>query len=131
MGFFSWKTADTNESILNRFACEDHGIPVKTVYLLQPNGLPPIEETSYEGYGVFGEIDAYSWLASMKGLGDDRMDGIDLAFDNPDQIEFPLKFSFNKNAKYEELPASEDCPYQGYFIDEEDIPDSYLNIRTY
>ena len=27
----------------------------------------------------------------------------------------PLKFSFDANAKYDELPASKNCPYQGHF----------------
>ena len=27
----------------------------------------------------------------------------------------PLKFSFNPEAKYDELPASQDCPHQGHF----------------
>ncbi len=57
MGFFSWDTADTKESILNIHTGEH-----ETVYLLQPNG-ENIEETDYEGYGEFGGVDAYSWLA--------------------------------------------------------------------
>jgi hypothetical protein len=31
------------------------------------------------------------------------------------EIKFPLKFSFNQLAKYDELEASKDCPYQGHF----------------
>ncbi|MFW6046761.1 MAG: hypothetical protein ACOCP4_03115 [Candidatus Woesearchaeota archaeon] len=41
------------------------------------------------------------------------------------RIKKPLKFSFNENAKYEELPASKDCPNQGYFLDydyDEEVP---------
>lgn len=59
MGFFSWLTADTNESTANIHS----GMPVKTVHLLQPGGLPPISEDAYEGYGDFGGVDAYLWLA--------------------------------------------------------------------
>lgn len=55
MGYFSWLTSDTKESI--RVHKE------KKVYLLQPNGLPPIEEPCYAGYGMFGEVDAFEWLA--------------------------------------------------------------------
>lgn len=49
MGFFSWQTADTKESIMNHYSGQ-----CKTVYLLQPGGAEPIEETAYDGYGVFG-----------------------------------------------------------------------------
>ena len=58
MGFFSWQTADTKESIMNHYSGQ-----CKTVYLLQPGGAEPIEETAYDGYGVFGGVDAYEWLA--------------------------------------------------------------------
>lgn len=182
MGFFSWKTADTNESIGNIYSDR----PSPTVYLLQPNGKPPIREDAYEGYGVFAGIDAHEWLAetNAKSFGYDaskltkeefRLIGIGLAvgsvcqdtetgefwhifsdyrtlvpghyvakrFDEPipklgdsannllksgrlvsrdisDVVEvpYPLKFSFDKNAVYEDLPASECCPYQGYFYED-------------
>lgn len=61
MGFFSFLTADTQESIANTFS----GERVRTVYLLQPGGKPPIEEVAYEGYGKFGGVDCYEWLAEM------------------------------------------------------------------
>lgn len=54
MGYFSWLTSDTEESIRNNVE--------KDVYLLQPNGKLPIKETFYNGYGDFGGIDAYEWL---------------------------------------------------------------------
>ena len=59
MGFFSWVTADTGESIPNLYT----GLPMRPVYLLQPGGRPPIKESAYEGYGVFGECNAHTWLA--------------------------------------------------------------------
>ena len=58
MGFFSWDTADTNESIMNE--CSNSG--AETVYMLNPNGKN-IREDSYEGYGEFGGVDAYEFLA--------------------------------------------------------------------
>lgn len=151
------------------------------MYLLQPNGEAPIEETDYLGYGEFGGFDAFIWLADMNltpGLLEGKSDddkrllgiGIDcgtyyediesgskwLVFHDyqdlvPDanyfpgsysapipelggksanelidsgvfverdissQVRFPLKFSFNKGAVYEELPASGMCHKQGYF----------------
>ena len=30
-------------------------------------------------------------------------------------VKYPLKFSFDRNCKYEDHPASLDCPDQGYF----------------
>jgi hypothetical protein len=183
MGYFSWKTADTNKSI----RCGEN----KKVYLLQPNGKEPIEEEFYEGYGFFGEVDAYEWLARnnltkellekanniiknlniSKGISCEIRDiGIYLddyyyidkqtkkqycfnelmaelfgleKFENYSAIirdnktvneliankefkkvcfsklingiKYPLKFSYNKNAKYEDLKPSKICEKQGCF----------------
>lgn len=115
MGFFSWKTADTGESIANVHA--GHQNSWKTVYLLQPDGKPPIAaEGGYLGYGDFGDVDAYEWLADANNIpathADRRLDGI---YGRKGALEFPLKFSFDKDAVYEDLPASDDCEHQGYF----------------
>lgn len=65
MGFFSWLTADTKESIRNRHSAEG----ATPVYMLFPYNKPTIRgefhllETSYDGYGLFQSIDAYKWLA--------------------------------------------------------------------
>ena len=118
MGFFSWKTCDTKRPINNIYSDKPHKRPV---YLLQPNSEPPIEESAYEGYGEFGGIDAYAWLARMN-LGSDGEDdkirglGIDLFFNEKEKVKYPLKFSFNKDAVYENWPASEDDENQGYFF---------------
>jgi len=128
MGMFSWLTSDTGESI----RVEE----VRNVYLLQPGGEAPIKEECYNGYGDFGEIDAYVWLAIhnlpqdevdavlkyepgtpeyAQGLDRMRAAGIELDFDERDEpLRFPLKFSFNPDAVYEDLPASEPCPNQGF-----------------
>ncbi|KLV03530.1 hypothetical protein ABT56_19065 [Photobacterium aquae] len=60
MGFFSWKTADSKESIANAYA--NHENSGRVVYLLQPND-EPIPEPKYNGYGVFGGMDVFIWLA--------------------------------------------------------------------
>ena len=168
MGFFSFLTADTEESIAN-IHCDEHD--GREVFLLQPDGKPPIGEAEYDGYGVFGDVDAYAWLARInrpdltKGLADAdvRTIGVQLRYGcqrdvhtgelfsfmgrYPDStahgmfdeaierygktpndlledgtwekyfpaLEYPLKFSFNKEAVYEDLPASKDCPDQGFF----------------
>jgi len=119
MGFFSWRTADTDEPIMNR-----HTRHCRPVYLLLPDGSSAFEP-AYDGYGVFDGIDAYQWLGEMNAsaIGLDpatmtesefRSLGLRLAFgDEP--YPYPLKFSFSETARYDDLPASRDCPTQGYF----------------
>lgn len=188
MGQFSWKTADTNESIYNTASGRE-----RTVFMLTPDNKP-IREDGYEGYGVFGGIDAFVLLAQMnadflklreKGIVVDLDDDADES--NPDfeklrrigisldcgdflehrdspevlhvfedgrdildgeffsgnyseiipkygksanemiksgeliprqfneVITFPLKFSFDEHADYHSLPASVNCPNQGFF----------------
>jgi hypothetical protein len=182
MGFFSWKTADTDESIANEFT--DHENAGRPVFLLQPDGQAPIREDSYEGYGTFGGVDAYEWLSEMNIGVKDRDLGIALdggtvlrdmhgnayvcgmhtsdaalaalksklprdvtlktfanygatitvdgvtaevnamteqgvlkrtPFNELVPVRYPLKFSFNENARYEALSASDNCPDQGFF----------------
>lgn len=137
MGFFSWKTADSKESIANMHAV--HPNSARTVYMLQPNGKEPIIERFYEGYGVFGGVDAYAWLARMNidtpevqqlfQRGDVeklRLIGIEFAFSEEGRkCQYPLKFSFDFNAYYECLPASEMCDNQGFFYDEDELEGEY------
>ena len=66
MGFFSWRTCDTLETIPSLSA---QHIDMRPVYLLQPDGREPIVEEFYSGYGNFGGINAYNWLAFMNGYG--------------------------------------------------------------
>lgn len=60
MGFFSKLTCDTFESIPNNYVAKP-----KPVYLLQPNGKPPIKESEYSGYGIIGGIDWFEWLVAI------------------------------------------------------------------
>ncbi|MBE1299737.1 MAG: hypothetical protein GJ680_07505 [Alteromonadaceae bacterium] len=173
MGMFSWLTAN-GESIANH---HQNVKPCKPVYLLRP-GEPSICEPSYDGYGIFGGVDAYEWL-SQKNLGiTNRSLGIFLEcgryyrgrdgvlyickmhctetelkqvlpalcaqssiveFDNygapliggqtandfiesgqwetlRPKVDYPLKFSFDPEDKYEDVPAAQTCPNQGYFF---------------
>lgn len=180
MGFFSWNTADKEESIANVYSEKFNGRPV---YMLQPNGLPPIEEKGYEGYGEFGGVNAYLWFyesnkeslsAKDEGLSegekislgismecgwvcvnvktravwhvfhdarklldgeffDGGFDAVIPAFNSSMnelvksgeflrvqisdflKIRHPLKFSYNREAVYEDLPSSKTCEYQGFF----------------
>lgn len=179
MGYFSWLTADCRTSI----SCNPKR-KTQTVYLLQPGGKPPIAEADYAGYGEFGGIDAFEWLAEVNCGIRSRQLGIGLeanlyrapdgslfacalhltpedkqaAFPDTDIYLFgnyaevipafgatpnaliyagiwkpsvvaetlltnflPLKFSFYPAAIYEDLPASDSCPVQGYFYDDADL----------
>ncbi len=84
MGFFSWLTADTRDSIANSSSQR----PTRTVYLLQPDGKEPIREDEYEGYGVFGGVDAHVWLARqnipverLKGLSEEEIRDMGVTLD--------------------------------------------------
>jgi hypothetical protein len=125
MGFFSWKTSNTNKSISNAYS--NRG--ALEVYLITPKN-EAILETNYEGYGVFGGHDAYALLARWNrpelcnGNDDhDRRFGIELAFSGQ-EINYPLKFveklNNSQSLDYMAYEASEDCPHQGFFYNDED-----------
>lgn len=116
MGFFSWKTNDTNRSINNRFC----GKSTFTVILMDDKGGEWCEDF-YEGYGDFGGKDFYQLLAEMNGFSD-RLEGTALAFGEtsradrgeilwPNLVEDP-------EWRWRNV-APKDCPVQGYFYDEE------------
>jgi len=74
MGFFSWKTQDTNKSIASRHSSRK----TTPVYLLDNKGNHWLE-TNYEGYGEFGGKDFYELLAEMNGkTKDDLSEGQEL-----------------------------------------------------
>lgn len=63
MGFFSWKTSDTNRSISNSYS--DNG--TFTVHMITEDGRV-FTEDEYSGYGVFGGKDIYVLMAEMNGI---------------------------------------------------------------
>jgi len=118
MGFFSWKTSDTEEEIWNMYTGR-----CKPVYLYCPNG-DVIEEPFYQGYGVFGGKDAYAllarWNRPIRCIGDDEVDrgiGIEIGCYGEQHrgLEFPLKFSFSPGLSYDRLLPAGDAEYQGFF----------------
>lgn len=141
MGFFSWKTSDTHESISNS-ASNRGALPV---YLLCPHNNEVIYEACYDGYGVFGGHDAYALLARWNSpelcCGDDDVDreiGISLECSDeyPSNVKYPLKFVEDDSLSYDDVDASEQCPYQGFFYyedeeDEEDYDDDYEENEEY
>lgn len=113
MGFFSWITQDSNESILNSYCCSEQHLPMITVYMTDNKGKVWKEE-NYEGYGVFGGKDYYELLAEMNGLKSDRDEGINLAFSESSNVLYPNLNKYPTSKWNEGQPKN--CPYQGYFV---------------
>jgi len=122
MGFFSWKTQDTDVSIANQYSTRS----TFHVDMIDDKGNVWSED-NYDGYGVFGGKDYYELLAEMNGLTGDgtedlRMKGIDLAFkdspngDNP-EVKFPNLVEMAEGWKYDPI-GPESCEFQGFFYDD-------------
>ena len=116
MGFFSWETSDTHESIGNWYSKPG----ALEVWMYLPDGRI-IHEPRYEGYGVFGGIDVYAEIG--KG---DRNKGISRVFeDNPsgDFMEAESRgvacprFARSPHLEYKDLQPPQACPAQGFFYD--------------
>lgn len=129
MGFFSWKTSDTNKSIPNMYS-----EAVRTVYVLLPEG-GHIQEDNYDGYGTFGGQDIYAllarWNAPEKCVGFDEEDrdiGIEIAYgkiessEKARNIKFPIKI-VDEPVPYEDAKPSKDCDSQGHFYSNREIHD--------
>ena len=139
MGFFSWNTMDTDNSIAN----EHSNRKTFRVQMMDNKGNVWTED-NYDGYGRFGGKDFYELLAEMNGFesdktGDEYTDeargfGINLAFkDNGSGIAtsgvlYPNLVEQAKGWVYE-MGGPDNCEYQGYFYDEEDLDgeDDYEN----
>jgi hypothetical protein len=131
MGFFSWNTCDTGESIANTYSTR----PTFPVHMITPDGRVFTEE-NYEGYGEFGGKDFHELLAELNGLESDRDAGIDLTFknnpsgDNTPGVIYPKLVECLEDdvvTQYNNLPNPESCEAQGYFYgdDEEEEEDEW------
>ena len=129
MGYFSWKTADTNRSISNRDSIRG----AFTVYLLCPNG-ETIREDDYDGYGRFGGHDVYALLAKWNApetitgnVEVDRLTGINMTYLGNEKLRYEIKIVEDGNLSYDDVKASEYCPEQGFFYNawEEDEDDAW------
>jgi hypothetical protein len=120
MGFFSWKTQDTQKSISNQHS----GIPVFTVYLHDHKGNKWREDT-YNGYGVFGGKDFYVLLAEMNGLPADRSAGLQLLIStDSEDILFPNLTESSEWTYMNKQPI--DCYYQGFFYPGEEFIEAFF-----
>jgi hypothetical protein len=129
MGFFSWKTQDTDVSIANQHSTRD----TFRVQMMDDKGNVWTED-DYDGYGNFGGKDYYELLAEMNGFvsveaadnytEDMRMKGIELAFhghpngDNP-EVKFPNLVEMANGWQYDPK-GPEGCADQGFFYDDEE-----------
>ena len=109
MGFFSWKTQDTNRSICNKYSGR-RPFPVVMI----DNNNNQWKEYNYEGYGEFGGKDFYELLAEMNGK-TTRDEGIDLAFSEKPFISPNLIEEKNSDTWKWVNYEPESCEYQGFF----------------
>jgi hypothetical protein len=120
MGFFSWKTQDTNRSISNVDSVRGSFFVV-----MHDNNGNKWTENEYDGYGEFGGKDYYELLAEMNGLST-RYEGIKLAFSDEPCLYPNLTERVNWNWINEE---PEHCDAQGFFYedDNDEYTDKYEN----
>ena len=114
MGFFSWITQDTGESIANTYS-DRHTF---SVTMTDDKGNKWVEN-DYEGYGVFGGKDYYELLDEMNrdtnGARGDRDSGIDIAYG-----ERPfIAPSLSRSGRWF-TGQPERCPDQGYFYEDDE-----------
>ena len=130
MGFFSWRTQDTDKSIANKWSTRD----TFRVQMMDDKGNVWTED-SYDGYGEFGGKDYYELLAEMNGLtgngtDDLRMKGIDLAFrENPsgngtEGVKYPNLVEMADGWRYDPM-GPEGCEDQGFFYNDSENEDDY------
>lgn len=112
MGFFSWRTQDTDRSIASIYSNRD----TFKVYMVNPVTGDIYAEDNYEGYGVFGGKDFYELVAELNG-GGDRNDGIDISM--RDSYVSPLLLENYESWQEYKGQIPEVCIFQGYFYPSE------------
>jgi len=141
MGFFSWKTQDTNKSICNRFS----GLGTFSVTMYDNKGNTWVED-DYEGYGIFGGKDYHELLAEMNGFNENNLPedyrelrNVGIALDlSPEKLNlkkedvlYPnLVQTFSEPEGWSWVnKRPEHCEYQGYFYEyfEGDDDDDYID----
>ena len=117
MGFFSWNTVDTNESISNIYSNRG-ALPVAMV---NPKTGEIFEELNYDGYGRFGGKDYYELLAELNGYESNRNIGIELELNGTKDYIAPLLLSYTNRNNWSQYLGQKPtiCEYQGYFYEDE------------
>lgn len=128
MGFFSWKTSDTNRSISNTYSARG----TFRVIMLMPNGDKFVEE-DYEGYGIFGGIDFYDAVYELNKYNpkfehitskdwENRAKGIYMLSHNEPNREFAIspRLVEDESLNWEDVEDSKNCISQGYFYGKEE-----------
>jgi hypothetical protein len=129
MGFFSWRTQDTDKSIANKWSARD----TFRVQMMDDKGNVWTED-SYDGYGEFGGKDYYELLAEMNGVTSDlkgdeyteymRSKGIEIAFngngsgDHTNGVKYPNLVEMADGWRYDPI-GPEGCNDQGFFYNDE------------
>jgi len=137
MGFFSWKTQDTDKSIANKYS-------IRRTFRVQmmDNKGNVWTEDDYDGYGVFGGKDYYELLAEMNGVTsvyeggekytfDMRQEGIGLAFGKnngsgvgTDGVYYPNLVE-QANGWVYQMSGPDSCDEQGFFYGDDDEDENY------
>ena len=109
MGFFSWRTMDTNRSI-----CNIHSGRRAFSVTMTDNEGNKWHEKAYDGYGIFGGKDFYELLAEMNGK-EGRDAGIAISYGkepflSPNLTENPTLPWKNRHPM--------ECEEQGFFYNE-------------
>lgn len=107
MGFFSFKTQDTNRSIANI-----HSSMETMKVVLMDNKGNTWTEHEYNGYGEFGGKDYYELVAEMNGKST-RDEGIKISFSKGDWIFPNIVEDADEWTWRNEQPSR--CEYQGFF----------------
>ena len=118
MGFFSWKCAECNESVSNKWSSRPKD---SDCHLVTPHRT--YHDKAYDGYGYFNGFDVYELLGG--GVGDAfRLKAINAYHSgNRDSLPFKIKLVHTRCAgkTYDELNESENCPSQGFFYDDDEF----------
>ena len=129
MGFFSWKSQDTNKSIANSYSNRN----TFRVQMIDNTGNV-FTEDNYEGYGIFGGKDFYELLAEMNGFKSNHFEigteeytdeargfGLALAFSKENHsgvgtegVYYPNLIE-QANGWVYEMAGPDNCDNQGYF----------------
>jgi len=123
MGFFSWKTSDTNRSISNVHS----GRGTFKVTMLMPYGEKYVE-SNYEGYGIFGGMDFYDAVYELNKDNpifehitsqqwENRFKGIMMLSDKEKNRRFAIspRLVEDDSLEWIDVDDSPICESQGYF----------------